>query len=204
MMTSAPVLLSGETLKAWRKSQRESLHNFTDAATQRLVKEIVDFEREVKRQQELQEAKFAAGMTKLEYRIEAAADLERRLAERLAALKDHRPVGIDDVRPVVKDYVEQILAGWDRPKDGTSVTVKDVEPVLRDMVAAAIAQLRAEHQQFRSAHAWTPPQRTRWPQSGPIVDVDVEVDNTPRPLLIEQITDAVKLLRKPMTAEATA
>lgn len=88
-------------------------------------------------------------MAELGSKIQSVEELERRLAERLTTIKDGRDgtdgrsVDIDDVRPVVKEYVESVLAGWDRPKDGASVTVDDVEPVLRDMVEAAVARIPA-------------------------------------------------------------
>lgn len=88
-------------------------------------------------------------MAELGSKIQSVEELERRLAERLTTIKDGRDgtdgrsVDIDDVRPVVKEYVESVLAGWDRPKDGQSVNVDDVEPVLRDMVEAAVARIPA-------------------------------------------------------------
>lgn len=95
----------------------------------------------------MRDAQFAARMAELGSAIRSVEELERRLAERLTTLRDGRDgadgrsVAIDDVRPVVAEYVEQVLAGWDRPKDGQSVTVDDVEPVLRDMVEAAVARI---------------------------------------------------------------
>lgn len=95
----------------------------------------------------MREAQFALRMAELGSKIQSIEELERRLAERLASLKDGRDgadgrsVDIEDVRPVVAGYVDQVLAGWDRPKDGQSVTVDDVEPVLRDMVEAAVGRI---------------------------------------------------------------
>lgn len=196
MSTSAPITISSNTWADWKKSARKTLDNFTDAAREALVRKIIDFEKESARDREVQQAQFATRMAELNYRTQSVADLERRLAERLAALKDGPSIDIDAVRTVVREHVEQILAGWDRPKDGTSVSLDDVRPVIAELVAQAIATLRAEHQQneVRAQH-WTPPEQTRWQQS-PIIDVDAEVDSTAsdqRPQL-RLITEAVALL----------
>jgi hypothetical protein len=128
-------------------SPRDTLTRYTDAATDVLARTIVNFQREGNRERELRDAQFAARMAELGSRIQSVEELERRLAERLATIKDGRDgadgrsVVVDDVRPVVEEYVERVLAGWDRPKDGQSVTVDDVEPVLRDMVEAAVARI---------------------------------------------------------------
>lgn len=195
MSTSPAITISESTWKAWQKVQRETLKNFTDASTEYVAKVISDFKREAAREQELHQAKFDAGMTKLEYRIEAVADLERRLAERLATLNDGPSIDIDAVRPVVREYVEQILAGWDRPKDGTSVTIADVHPILVQLVTEAVAKSRQEQPEAREVRHWSP-RPTGWPL--PIIDVepddDSTVDSSSSPLRIEQITAAVRLL----------
>lgn len=182
---------TSEAFSALRKSQRETLKNFTDAATEALAKKIVDFEREGKRQQELHEAKFSARMSELGYRLESVADLERRLNERLATLKDAR-VGltIEDVEPVLRDMVSEAMAK--RPR---SVSIDDIRPVIAEQVAEAVARLRHEHHQ---ASAYRP-QRSGWPHNLPIIDIDP----TPDPL-VERVTAAVKQLRAPLPAEATS
>lgn len=88
-------------------------------------------------------------MAELGYRIESVADLERRLSERLATLKDGRDgadgvsLTIEDVRPAIAEYVDKVLAGWERPKDGQSVTIEDVEPMMREMISEAVAEIPA-------------------------------------------------------------
>lgn len=127
-------------------SPRETLNRYIDGATDVLSRTIVAFQREAERERQLRDAQFAVRMAELGSKIQTVEELERRLADRLTTIKDGndgRSVGIDDVRPVVKEYVEHVLAGWDRPKDGASVTVDDVEPVLRDMVEAAVARIPA-------------------------------------------------------------
>jgi len=130
-------------------SPRETLSRYIDGATDVISRTIVAFQREGERERQLRDLQFAVRMAELGSKIQSVEELERRLAERLTTIKDGqngsdgKSVAIDDVRPVVKEYVESVLAGWDRPKDGQSVTVDDVEPVLRDMVEAAVARIPA-------------------------------------------------------------
>jgi hypothetical protein len=160
---------------------RETLRRFTDAATEAVARTIVSFQRESGLEREIREAQFAARMAEFGSRIQSVEELERRLAERLTTLKDGRDgadgksVAIDDVRPIVEEYVERVLAGWDRPKDGQSVTVDDVEPVLRDMVEAAVARIPV-------------PKDGRDGKDGASVDPDV---------IRQMIADAVALIPVP-------
>lgn len=165
--------MSKQTANAPATSPRETLNRYIDGATQALAKKISEFEREAKRQAELQEAKFAARMSELGWRLESVAGLERRLAESLATLQNGH--SIEDVRPIVADHVEQILAGWDRPKDG--VSVEQVRQIIAEQISEAIARLREDRAHEFRDYGWTPPQTTRWPQK-PIIDAEVE-DSTP-------------------------
>ncbi len=72
-------------------SASAQLQAFTDAAADRLVRSIVEFRQEIGREKELRDAQFAARMAELETRISAVSELERRLADRLATLKDGEP-----------------------------------------------------------------------------------------------------------------
>ncbi|HIE69143.1 MAG TPA: hypothetical protein EYP98_02710 [Planctomycetes bacterium] len=203
---------------------RKTLKSFTDAATEAVGKTIGEFKRETRRELELRDAQFAARTAALDYRIQAVADLERRLAERLAGLKDGRDgvaPTLDDVRPAIADYVDHVLAGWQRPKDGTSVTVEDVEPVLRDLVSEAVGKIPAPkdgrsitiddvrpiiaeevaeavarlRQDHHQAPHWTEPRADAWPYNlGPIIDVEPTPNHSP---LEHHVTQAVALLPRP-------
>lgn len=204
MTTSPPVTISKTTVEAWQRSQRETLKNFTDAATEHIAKKISDFQREAKRELELQEAKFAAGMTKLDCRIEAVADLERRLAERLTTLKTAGGFTVQDVEPVLRELVSEAMGKQPAPKDGRSVSLDDVRPIIAEQVAVAVARMREEQNEVRDVRHWSPRQ-TGWSHNLPdVIDVDVEVDDTPRPLRIEHVTEAVRLLRIASGREASA
>lgn len=72
-------------------SASAKLQAFTDAAADRLVRSLVEFNREVAREKELRDSQFATRMAELETRISAVSELERRLADRLATLKDGEP-----------------------------------------------------------------------------------------------------------------
>lgn len=202
---------------------RETLKNFTDAATEAVANTISDFQKEARRERELRDAQFAARTAQLDYRLASVADLERRLTERLATLKDGRDgtvLTLDDVRPAIADYVDHVLRGWERPKDGTSITVEDVEPVLRQLVSEAVAKIprpkaarvsvddfkpliaeqvaaavaRLQQDQHVSpARHWPP----RWPHDRPIIDIE-----TAPHTLTDKVTEAVKMLAAPAPQEA--
>lgn len=133
---------------------------FIDAAADRVARLLAETQRESQRERELREAQFAARMAELETRIAAVAEIERRLGERIASLKDGDPgrdgkdgvsVAMEDVLPALLDQVEaatvanveRILSGWERPLDGRSVTVEEVEPLLRSMVDEAAKAIPA-------------------------------------------------------------
>ncbi len=129
------------------------LRELTEAAAGAVAREIASLRREVSRERETFAAEMRAARAEWEARLAAVVETERRLNERIATIKDGRDgtngadgasVSVDDVMPAilartdaaVAENVERVLAGWERPKDGASVTVADVEPVLREMVAA--------------------------------------------------------------------
>lgn len=126
-------------------SQPGIISDFIDAAADRVARLIAETQREAKRESELREAQFVAKMAELESRIASVAEIERRMGERLASVKDGDPgtsVTIDDVLPALTEAAERaatekaesILATWERPQNGASVTVDDVKPMLRDLV----------------------------------------------------------------------
>lgn len=136
-------------------SQPGIMSDFIDAAADRVARLIAETQREARRESELRAAVFAAKMAELETSIASVAEIERRLAERLASVKDGEPgrdgasVAIEDVLPVLTEAVERtaaehaerVLATWDKPQDGKSVSADDVVPMIRDLVASAIAEI---------------------------------------------------------------
>lgn len=124
---------------------RRETQNFIDAATQTLVRKLAELDREGQRLHELRDAQFTARMAELDYRLKAIADLEQRLTERLATLRDGR--------------------------DG--VTLADIHPIIESEVAAAVERLRQDQQTVEPAYHWQP-QRTGWPHNLPIIDVEVD------------------------------
>ena len=129
-------------------SQPATLTAFIDAAANRVAAAIADVRRTAAHERELRDAQFAVRMAELETRISAVSEIERRLADRLATLKDGEPgasVTVDDVESVIIREVEQRLASWPKPKDGTSVTMDDVTPmidrIMEEKVIAAFADI---------------------------------------------------------------
>lgn len=126
-----------------------SLRSFIDAAADAVARAIAGFQREAIRERELREAQFAARMAELDARVSAVAELERRVAERLASLKDGEPgksVTIDDLAPMVETCIARAVAALPAPKDGEdgrSVTAEDVRPILADLVAEAMRSVPA-------------------------------------------------------------
>jgi hypothetical protein len=150
----------------------ESLRSFTDAAADAVARAIAGVQREAQRERELRDAQFAARMAELETRIASAAEIERRLAERIASVKDGEPGrdgvdgqngtnGVDgndgssvtmaDVEPlliseaerVAAETTERILATWERPQDGKSVTVDELAPLVEESVLRAVSAIPA-------------------------------------------------------------
>lgn len=141
-----------------------SLRSFTDAAADAVAREIAALRREAQREGELRAAEHAARLAQLDARLSAVADLERRLSDRLAALKDGEPgrdgkdgvdgrdgsdgqdgrsVTVADCAPLIASEVERVLATWERPRDGTSVTVEDLAPAIAMAVERAVAAVPA-------------------------------------------------------------
>lgn len=54
---------------------------------------------------------------------------------------DGRSVDVADLVPLIRAETEAVLATWERPKDGVSVTVEDVMPALMLAVSEAVAAL---------------------------------------------------------------
>lgn len=124
-----------------------SLRSFTDAAADAVAREIASLRREAVREREIRDAQFTARMAELELRIAAVSEVERRLVERLATVKDGEPgrdgtngtdgkdgrdgtdgasITVEEVLPSLRiaaehaaaETAERILAAWERPKDG--------------------------------------------------------------------------------------
>lgn len=51
--------------------------------------------------------------------------------------KDGQSVTLDDVRPLIKEMVEEIP----KPQDGKSVTVEDIEPIIAEAVNKAVSEI---------------------------------------------------------------
>lgn len=72
-------------------TSQTTIKAFTDAAADAVAREIARLRTAAASERELREAEHRARMAELETRLLSAADIERRLAERLAALKDGDP-----------------------------------------------------------------------------------------------------------------
>lgn len=116
-------------------SMPASLRSFTDAAADAVAREIATLRREAQREGELRAAEHAVRLAQLDARLSSVADLERRLADRLASLKDGEP-GRDG-----RDGADG-RDGKDGKNgaDGQAVTVDDCEP----LIAAAALRIAAE------------------------------------------------------------
>lgn len=68
-----------------------NLTAFTDAAADRIARSVAAMQRDAAHERELREAQFAARMAELDARIAGVTELERRLTERLASVKDGEP-----------------------------------------------------------------------------------------------------------------
>ncbi len=132
------------------------LRELTEAAAEAVGREIAGFRREIQRDREAFAAEMRAVRAEWETRMAGVAEAERRLAERLATLKDGEKgergadgtsVTVADIEPLLREMVAALPAPKDgaqgekgepgeRGDDGTSVTVADIEPLLREMVAA--------------------------------------------------------------------
>ena len=72
-------------------SASDTVKAFTDAAADAVAREIVGLRREAERERDVRAAEHSARLAQLDARLQSAADIERRLAERLAALRDGDP-----------------------------------------------------------------------------------------------------------------
>lgn len=78
---AAPMTTSATSMPA-------SLRSFTDAASDAVARAIATLHRDAAREKELRDAEYRARLAELDARILAVSDLERRVSERLASLKD--------------------------------------------------------------------------------------------------------------------
>lgn len=114
------------------------LRELTEAAATAVAREIASLRKEFQREREVFAAEMRAARAEWEARLAGVAETERRLAERIASVKDGEPgrdgadgrdgasVDVDDVLPalieradaVAAERAEAILATWEKPKDG--------------------------------------------------------------------------------------
>lgn len=135
-------------------SSRDTLTAFTDAAADAVARTIAEVRREAAREREAFAAEMRAVRAEWEARLASVSEVERRLADRLATLKDGEPGrdgidGKDAVAPTADDIValiredamniaseaaRSIVERWEKPKDG-----KDADPeLIRQMVGEAV------------------------------------------------------------------
>lgn len=132
-------------------SMPASLRSFIDAAADAVARAIATVQREAQRERELREAEHRAKIAELDARLMSVAEVERRISERLATLKDGEPgKNGADFDPSIADaridaLVGQALARVDEavssiriPKDGESVTVEDMKPTIDEAVRIAV------------------------------------------------------------------
>ncbi len=146
-------------------SMPASLRSFTDAAADAVARAIAAVHREAKREEAVRDAEYRARLAELDARILAVTDLERRVADKLASLKDGEPgrdgkdgtngkdgqngadgrdgtsVSVADCEALIAETAERILAGWDRPQDGKSVTVEELAPLVEESVQRAVSAI---------------------------------------------------------------
>lgn len=137
-------------------SSRDTLSRFIDAAADSVARIMAAVQREAKSEREIREADYRARVAELDLRIAAVSELERRLVDRLGSIRDGEPgvagrdgtdgrdgtsVAEDVVRVMVKAECERILATWERPKDGESLTIDDVAPAIDEAVSRAVSAL---------------------------------------------------------------
>jgi integrin beta 3 len=128
-----------------------SLRSFTDAAADAVAREIATLRREAQRERDLREAEHRARMAELEARLLSAVDLERRLDDRLAALKDGDPgprgepgvVDMEAVRGLVAEEVAAIPAPEPGApgRDGADADMEAVAEMVSKQVRDAVAAL---------------------------------------------------------------
>lgn len=121
---------------------------FIDAALDAVAREIATLRQEAARERDLRDAQFAAKLAELETRLAGVADMERRVAERLASLRDGQDgssVTLDDVAPMIAAEIARRMAELPIPKDGENgAPGRDADPEeIRAMVDAAVADAMA-------------------------------------------------------------
>lgn len=134
----------------------DAVKRYVDASAAAFDRRVADIEHAIERDAALRDAQFAVRMAELETRIASVNDLERKVSDRLATLKDGKDgtdgrdgtdavspsadeiaaLLVDEAKSVAAATARSIVDAWERPKDGVSVTIEDVEPMLREMVAA--------------------------------------------------------------------
>ena len=183
-------------------AQPANMNALTDAVRDSAAREIAILRRDAARERELRDAQFAARMAEFETRLASVAELERRLAERLAAVKDGEAgrdgadgasVSVDVVRGMVTAECERILATWERPQDGRSLTVEDVAPMISESVAAAIAALPPAE---RGPQGEQGPQGERGEAGFALDDFDTELIEDGRTLLMKFIRGDTALVHE--------
>jgi hypothetical protein len=121
---------------------------FTDAAADAVGREIASLRREAQRERELRDAEHRARLAELETRLLSAADLERRLSERLDALRDGEPgpqgepgpagvVDMGEVRAIVTEAVAAIPAA----EPGRDADMEAIERQIAEGIELAVQAL---------------------------------------------------------------
>lgn len=150
-------------------SSAGTLKAFTDAAADAIARSIAGMQREAQMERELRDAEHRARLAELDARIAAIRELEGRVTQRLAEVRDGRDGkdgidgkdgrdGVDGVSPdaqeictIIHDDCARIAAevarvtvdAWTKPRDGRDgVDGKDADPeMIRAMIAEAIAEM---------------------------------------------------------------
>lgn len=134
-----------------------TIQAFTEAAADAVGREIARLRREADRERELREAEHRARLAELEVRLLSAADLERRVAERLNELRDGEPgapgepgppgvVDLEEVRAIVSEQVGALPPAEPGPpgepgEPGQDVDPEAVERLVEEKVARAVEAL---------------------------------------------------------------
>jgi len=170
-------------------SSKSTLTAFTDAAADAVARTIAQVQREAARERELREAQFAAKMAELDARIAAVAETERRLADRIASVKDGErgEPGRDADEEAVAARVAEKMAG---ELAGLRTIVTEVREVQENTDLTAIVTGVAK-EVVAEAMAEIPV-----PQDGKSVTLD-----DVRPMIEEGITAAVAAIPAPKDGE---
>lgn len=139
-------------------------------------------------------------LAELAARLEAdTAGFRRALAE-AEARREAPDVAAARIADLVKGEAERILAGWERPQDGKSVTVADVTPLIAEQVAKAVAAIPAPKDGIglagavidRKGHLVVTTTDGRPHDLGPVVGADADMA-----ALRKELAEAVAALPKP-------